>query len=106
MTNSHNITTVNNIFNPSLVKVGNNTYGELNVISFANKSKLTIGNFVSIAQEVAFILDAEHYTDQLSTYISFSKRFFILQMKKRLEKEIYVLTMMYGLDIDQLLCQE
>ena len=53
MTNSHNITTVNNIFNPSLVKVGNNTYGELNVISFANKSKLTIGNFVSIAQEVA-----------------------------------------------------
>ena len=66
--NPENFTTVNNIFDTKLVKVGNASYGELNIVSFARKNKLYIGNFVSIAQEVAFILDAEHYTDHISTY--------------------------------------
>ena len=66
--NKNNYTTVNNIFNPNLVEVGNASYGELNIISFASKTKLIIGNFVSIAQEVAFILDAEHYIKHFSTY--------------------------------------
>lgn len=66
--NSNNNTIVNNIFNIDLVDVGNASYGELNIISFANKGKLHIGNFVSIAQEVAFILDAEHHTNYISTY--------------------------------------
>lgn len=66
--NENNFTTVNNIFNPNLVEVGDASYGELNIISFANKTKLIIGNFVSIAQDVSFILDAEHYTDHFSTY--------------------------------------
>lgn len=66
--NPDNMTTVNNYFDSSLVKVGNNTYGELNIVSFASNTKLQIGNFVSIAQEVAFILSAEHYIDHISTY--------------------------------------
>lgn len=66
--NSNNYTTANNIFDVSLVNVGKASYGELNIISFAGKGKLYIGNFVSIAQEVAFILDAEHYVNHISTY--------------------------------------
>lgn len=66
--NEDNYTTANNIFDPSLVVVGTASYGELNVVSFASKTKLIIGKFVSIAQEVVFILDAEHYTNHFSTY--------------------------------------
>lgn len=66
--NSENKTTVNNIFDPSIVKVGRESYGELNIITFSNKTKLHIGQFVSIAQEVVFILDAEHYIDHISTF--------------------------------------
>lgn len=66
--NPENTTTVNNIFDTKLVEVGNASYGELNIVSFGSKGKLHIGKFVSIAQEVAFILDAEHYTNHLSTY--------------------------------------
>lgn len=68
LNNSENKTTVNNIFDPSLVDVGKDTYGELNIITFSNQTRLHIGRFVSIAQEVAFILDAEHYTNHISTY--------------------------------------
>lgn len=66
--NKHNSTVANNVFNPNLVTVGKATYGELNVIQFANIHRLYIGNFVSIAQEVSFLLDAEHYTDHISTF--------------------------------------
>ena len=66
--NGENDTTANNIFDPNIVDVGRASYGELNIISFASKSHLHIGSFVSIAQEVAFILDAEYYTSHISTY--------------------------------------
>lgn len=66
--NGENDTTANNIFDPNIIDVGRASYGELNIISFASKSHLHIGSFVSIAQEVAFILDAEHYTSHISTY--------------------------------------
>jgi acetyltransferase-like isoleucine patch superfamily enzyme len=55
-------------FNPETVKVGKGSYGELNVVSFGDKTKLTIGNYVSISEDVTFLLDVEHYTDRLSTY--------------------------------------
>lgn len=57
-----------NIFNASLVSVGKASYGELKVISFNDKSKVIIGNYVSIAQEVTFLLDADHRTNTLTTY--------------------------------------
>lgn len=66
--NKHNGTTANNIFDPQFVNVGKATYGELNVIQFSSNHVLHIGNYVSIAQEVTFILDSEHYTDHISTF--------------------------------------
>ena len=30
--------------------------------------KLSIGNYVSISEDVTFLLDVEHYTDKISTY--------------------------------------
>ena len=55
-------------FNSGLVSVGTGTYGELNITTFSDKSKLLIGNYVSIAQNVSFLLDVEHYTNHVSTY--------------------------------------
>ena len=66
--NKDNYTVPQNIFEAELVEVGKASYGDLNIISFANNAKLIFGTFVSIAQEVSFILDAEHYTNHLSTY--------------------------------------
>lgn len=66
--NPENDTMVNNIFNPNLVEIGQATYGELNIVTHADKCKLYIGNFVSIAPNVTFLLEAEHYVNHISTY--------------------------------------
>lgn len=66
--NSENYTTANNIFDPNLVEIGKATYGELNIVTFGDTCKLHIGSFVSIAQNVTFLLDAEHYVNHISTY--------------------------------------
>lgn len=58
----------NRLFNPDIVKAGNYSYGDLNIITSGDDYKLCIGNYVSIAPEVVFILQAEHYTDHISTY--------------------------------------
>lgn len=57
-----------NMFDSSIVKAGKHSYGELNVVSFGNEATLTIGNYVSIAENVYFLLDVEHYIDHISTY--------------------------------------
>lgn len=57
-----------NCFPSGVVEVGRYSYGELNVITFDFKTKLRIGSFVSIAQQVTFLLDVEHYIDHLSTF--------------------------------------
>ena len=57
-----------NCFPSGAVEVGRYSYGELNVVTFDSKTKLRIGSFVSIAQQVAFLLDVEHYIDHLSTF--------------------------------------
>ncbi len=66
--NPNNDTVPNNIFDENTVRIGDYTYGQLNVVSFDNKSKLIIGKYVSIAQSVNFLLDVEHHTDYLMTY--------------------------------------
>lgn len=66
--NSHNETIPMRQFPIKLVTVGNGSYGELNVVSFGDHTRLTIGNYVSIAQNVTFLLDVEHYTNHLSTF--------------------------------------
>lgn len=57
-----------NDFDFQNVEVGNYSYGELNVVDFGSDNKLSIGNFVSIAQHVTFMLNAEHHTNYISTY--------------------------------------
>lgn len=66
--NRHNQTIMSNRFDFSVVSVGNNSYGWLNVLSYATKSHLQIGNYVSIAPNVWFLLDVEHYINHISTY--------------------------------------
>lgn len=66
--NRHNGTEIENMVNQSIIKVGCYTYGKLNVISYAEKSKLVIGHFCSIAENVTFLLDVEHYFNHISTF--------------------------------------
>lgn len=57
-----------NDFDFSHVEMGYGTYGELNVVDFGGDYKIFIKNYVSIAQHVTFILNADHYTNHISTY--------------------------------------
>lgn len=66
--NQHNDTVVNAKFPINIVVVGKQSYGELNVITFSDKHKLVIGNYISIAQNVTFMLDTEHYMSHISTF--------------------------------------
>jgi len=67
--NAHNQTTPNNKFDQSKVTVGKNTYGKLNVYTFGNSNeKLDIGNYVSIADNVTFLLGGNHPSSGISTY--------------------------------------
>ena len=68
-TNTHNDTTANNIFPPEKVCVGKMSYGQLNVFTWKVKNeKLVIGNFVSIAPGVKFILGGNHRHDILLNF--------------------------------------
>ena len=57
-----------NCFPINIVEVGRYSYGELNIVTFDSKSKIKIGSFVSIAQQVSFLLDVEHHTNHMSTF--------------------------------------
>ena len=66
--NAHNQTSAGNIFNDKLVSVGKYTYGQMNVLTFDDKTKLSIGNFCSIGPNVWFIPSADHSLNHISTY--------------------------------------
>jgi len=66
--NQNNKTTINTIVPIELISVGRNSYGAINVQSWNKNTKLLIGSYCSIAQNVVFMLDVEHYTDHISTY--------------------------------------
>ena len=66
--NKHNQTVLRDCAIPEVICVGNNSYGEINAITFGTDHRIKIGNFVSIAPDVFCILDAEHYINHLSTY--------------------------------------
>ena len=57
-----------NQFDFNHVSIGKGTYGELNVVDFGGDCRLVLNNYISIAQHVTFILNAEHYTNHISTY--------------------------------------
>ncbi|MFC6098067.1 CatB-related O-acetyltransferase [Flavobacterium qiangtangense] len=68
--NQHNMTSISrNIKDSSLINVGIDSYGTIDVLSFENPGeKLTIGDHVSIAGNVLFILGGNHQIDAFSTY--------------------------------------
>lgn len=72
--NSHNYTTIANLFNQDLVQVGQWTYGELNVKHYgANNERLKIGNYCSIAEKTTFLLGGNHNYKIMSTYPMIAK---------------------------------
>ena len=56
------------IFNIDKVSVGNYTYGNIDILDFGDNEKLSIGNFCSIAPNVKFVLNADHYTNHFTTF--------------------------------------
>lgn len=66
--NSHNETFMGTPFKFESVTVGRYSYGLLNVIDHTGESKLSIGDFCSIAPNVTFVLNGDHYTDHISTF--------------------------------------
>lgn len=66
--NKHNYTSLAMRCNSSNIKVGNFTYGPLNVHDFKSSHTLTVGNFCSIADEVHFYLAGGHRLETVSTY--------------------------------------
>lgn len=66
--NTHNYTYAKNIFSIENVLVGNGTYGGIQVLNNIDKVTLQIGCYCSIAEEVTFLLGADHKYDCLSTY--------------------------------------
>src|SRR5665647_953044 len=64
--NRHNSTSIKKTTDIELISVGKGTYGALEVHSYDNKNeKLIIGNYVSIAREVKFILGGNHQMNTL-----------------------------------------
>lgn len=68
--NSHNFTNLSaETTNSSIIKVGKNSYGIIKVESFENPNeKLVIGDYVSIATNVIFILGGNHQINAFTTY--------------------------------------
>ncbi len=67
--NKHNYVIPENVFPIEKVKIGKYSYGPLTVYAWGTESEeLRIGNFVSIATGVKFILGGNHRLDTISTY--------------------------------------
>ncbi|MEI7474769.1 MAG: CatB-related O-acetyltransferase [bacterium] len=74
--NAHNETYLTRIFDLSKVSVGKKTYGPLDVHTFGHpQEKLTIGNYVSIASGVTFLLGGNHPYEGFSTFPFLVKNF-------------------------------
>ena len=57
-----------NCFDFDRVQAGRGAYGELNIVEFGGDNKVILGPFVSVGQQVIFLLNAEHHLDTVSTY--------------------------------------
>lgn len=66
--NRHNSTSVANLFDLNKVIVGNYTYGNLFVLAHNSFHKVKIGNFCSLAPNVAFIVESDHSMNHISTF--------------------------------------
>jgi acetyltransferase-like isoleucine patch superfamily enzyme len=79
--NIHNHTYVNSIFPIESVSVGKHTYGMLNV--HYPIARLIIGNYVSIAPNVQFLLGGNHQMTTISTFPYYEILTNTVQNKKR-----------------------
>lgn len=66
--NKHNSSRANTLFNINSVRVGNRTYGALNILQYNQEAELIIGSNVSLADKVYFLLGGEHDYKRLSTW--------------------------------------
>ncbi len=66
--NPHNTTQIACITDINNIDVGNCSYGQLIVKNSGTSSKIIIGNFCSIGEDVEFLLGRDHYTNRLSTF--------------------------------------
>ena len=67
--NKHNGTMLKSMVDTNLVKCGNYTYGDLDVIASSGiPHRLIIGNFCSIASDVKFFLTGNHEMKTVSTF--------------------------------------
>ena len=66
--NAHNATYIQRPFDIDLAQIGKHTYGCIDVHASTRESRLFIGNYCSIAEEVSFLLSAGHSTSCLSTF--------------------------------------
>lgn len=66
--NEANFTMPGGFFPMNCVKIGRETYGTINIDSYDGKTKLYIGQYCSIANNVTFILGGEHNYKAISSY--------------------------------------
>jgi acetyltransferase-like isoleucine patch superfamily enzyme len=67
--NAHNQTVIRNIFDFEKVRIGQATYGPLNIQEWGHPDEqLNIGHYVSIAEGVTFILGGNHPYQSITTF--------------------------------------
>lgn len=66
--NKNNHTSPSNIFDLNSVNVGLGSYGYINLVQHGINTHLNIGNYVSIADDVTFVLSGEHRIETISSY--------------------------------------
>lgn len=66
--NKHNDTVLKSWIDYNRVVVGQGTYGDISILSDDKDSKLIIGNYCSIAENVEFLLGVEHRLNCISTF--------------------------------------
>ena len=72
--NKKNETVAKNVFPINLVSVGDFSYGVIDIRFWNNpKERLSIGSYVSIAENVTFILGGNHFISGFMTYPVFTK---------------------------------
>lgn len=72
--NSHNGTRINTIYPIDKITVGKNVYGNIYIKGYQHpKERLIIGDYVSISEDVKFILGGNHQTQTITTFPLYSK---------------------------------
>lgn len=68
--NLHNSTTPLTLFPIERVEVGKYSYGKLDIVAYnpSGHDKVIIGNFVSISDDVRFLLDEQHQSKTITTF--------------------------------------